>query len=139
MSMRRLTDEELKQLAKRKPGAAAYIRRARLRKAEREQDASQRTETDPTPNPAEDTDATTGQKEGAKMKNLTMILCTAVICAAIIYHARTGPGRYYFPLGSKNNGEILVCDTVTGVIFVIDKGNSFRLDPVKETFQWPWE
>ena len=74
------------------------------------------------------------------MKNLTAILCAALIAGAIIYHARTRPGRYYFPNASEN---MRVGDTATGKIYLIKtngKYTEFHIrNPVKETFEWPWE
>ena len=74
------------------------------------------------------------------MKNSTAICCTIAICAALIYHARTRPGRYYFPNTWSN---MRVGDTVTGRIFLIQDSSTghdfFVRDPERETFKWPWE
>ena len=71
------------------------------------------------------------------MKNLTAIICAALISGAIIYHARTRPGRYYFPNAWSN---MRAGDTATGKVYLIETDDKFfTRDPVKETHEWPWE
>jgi len=70
------------------------------------------------------------------MKNLTAILCAALIGGAIIYHAHTRPGRYQYP---KSDTQVVVFDTATGIVYIMAGAERLRVNPVKETFEWPWE
>jgi uncharacterized protein YxeA len=80
------------------------------------------------------------------MKCLTAIICAAIVGGAIIYHARTRPGRYYFPNTWEN---VRAADTATGKMYYSETrydekhkptGSTFETrDPVRECFKWPWE
>ncbi|MBC8378264.1 MAG: hypothetical protein H8E62_03730 [Planctomycetes bacterium] len=72
------------------------------------------------------------------MKYLTAIICAAIVGGAIIYHARTRPGRYYFPLDYKMG--VWACDTATGEIYFLTESKGFDArNPARECFKWPWE
>jgi len=62
------------------------------------------------------------------MKNLTLILCTAAICATWIYTANVG--RYE---NTTTAGGVIITDTKTGALYILtgNKELIFR-DPITE-------
>jgi hypothetical protein len=62
------------------------------------------------------------------MKNLTLILCTAAICATWIYTANVG--RYE---NTTTAGGLFLTDTKTGAMYVLDGDNNFiYLSPINK-------
>lgn len=74
------------------------------------------------------------------MKYLTAILCTAILSAAIIYHAKTRPGRFYFPNDWNN---LRAADTATGRMYLSQTNSNsegthffFMRSPAEELPFW---
>jgi len=62
------------------------------------------------------------------MKNLTLILCTAAICATWIYTSNVRGGRYEST--TKDDG-ILLMDTKTGKMYItVLNGRTYCFDPI---------
>jgi len=64
------------------------------------------------------------------MKHLTAILCTAAICAAIIYHAQQQPGRY-----QRADSDTITLDTINGILYIPAQGHLSKYDLKNESYK----